>query len=65
MRLVTFQDDNKRLRVGALAGDEKLADLTAACALYLRVGALAGDEKLADLTAACALYLREGENETA
>jgi 2-keto-4-pentenoate hydratase/2-oxohepta-3-ene-1,7-dioic acid hydratase in catechol pathway len=36
MRLVTFQDDRGRLHVGALAGDERVADLTAACALYLR-----------------------------
>ncbi|HXP47280.1 MAG TPA: fumarylacetoacetate hydrolase family protein [Terriglobales bacterium] len=36
MRLVTFEDDSKRLRVGALAGNEKIVDLTAACALYLR-----------------------------
>ncbi len=36
MRLVTFQDDSQRLHVGALAGEEKIADLTAACALYLR-----------------------------
>jgi len=36
MRLVTFQDDSQRLRVGALAGNEKIVDLTAACALYFR-----------------------------
>jgi len=36
MRLLTFQDDSKRLRVGALAGNEKIVDLAAACALYLR-----------------------------
>ncbi|HYN14379.1 MAG TPA: fumarylacetoacetate hydrolase family protein [Terriglobales bacterium] len=36
MRLVTFQDDSQRRRVGALASDAQIADLTAACALYLR-----------------------------
>lgn len=38
MRLVTFEDQARRSRVGALAGGagEQVVDLTAACALYLR-----------------------------
>jgi len=36
MRLVTFEDDRQRLQVGALAGEDRIADLRAACALYLR-----------------------------
>jgi len=36
MRLVTFLDRNGRSRLGALAGNDKIADLAAACALYMR-----------------------------
>jgi 2-keto-4-pentenoate hydratase/2-oxohepta-3-ene-1,7-dioic acid hydratase in catechol pathway len=36
MRLVTFQDAARRLRVGAIAQDGRIVDLNSACALYLR-----------------------------
>lgn len=36
MRLVTFQDPSRRLRIGALTPQSHLVDLNAACALYLR-----------------------------
>ena len=36
MRLVTFQDPARRLRIGAVAGDSRIIDLNSACALYLR-----------------------------
>ena len=36
MRLVTFEDTSRRSRIGALDGDERVVDLTTACALYLR-----------------------------
>jgi 2-keto-4-pentenoate hydratase/2-oxohepta-3-ene-1,7-dioic acid hydratase in catechol pathway len=36
MRLVTFEDPVKRLRIGAVTGDGSIVDLNSACALYLR-----------------------------
>jgi len=36
MRLVTFEDASRRSRIGALAGDDRIVDLTTAYALYLR-----------------------------
>jgi len=36
MKLVTFQDYAQRYRAGAMADDERIVDLNAACALYLR-----------------------------
>ncbi len=36
MRLITFEDSGRRLRVGALAGDGRIIDLNSACAQYLR-----------------------------
>ncbi len=36
MRLVTFEDPVKRLRIGAVTGDARIVDLNSACALYLR-----------------------------
>jgi 2-keto-4-pentenoate hydratase/2-oxohepta-3-ene-1,7-dioic acid hydratase in catechol pathway len=36
MRLVSFEDASRRLRIGAITGDERIVDLNSACALYLR-----------------------------
>jgi 2-keto-4-pentenoate hydratase/2-oxohepta-3-ene-1,7-dioic acid hydratase in catechol pathway len=36
MRLVTFEDPARRLRVGAVTSDNQIVDLHYACALYLR-----------------------------
>jgi len=36
MRLVTFEDQARRSRIGALTSDGRVADLNSACALYLR-----------------------------
>jgi 2-keto-4-pentenoate hydratase/2-oxohepta-3-ene-1,7-dioic acid hydratase in catechol pathway len=36
MRLITFEDNCGRRRIGALTADESAVDLSAACALYLR-----------------------------
>jgi 2-keto-4-pentenoate hydratase/2-oxohepta-3-ene-1,7-dioic acid hydratase in catechol pathway len=36
MRLVTFEDQAKRSRIGASAPDSRIVDLNLACALYLR-----------------------------
>ena len=36
MRLITFEDSVRRSRIGAVTGDERVVDLTSACALYLR-----------------------------
>jgi 2-keto-4-pentenoate hydratase/2-oxohepta-3-ene-1,7-dioic acid hydratase in catechol pathway len=36
MRLVTFENAARQSRIGALAADERIADLNSACALYLR-----------------------------
>jgi 2-keto-4-pentenoate hydratase/2-oxohepta-3-ene-1,7-dioic acid hydratase in catechol pathway len=36
MRLVTFEDPLRRLRIGAVTDDARIVDLNSACALYLR-----------------------------
>ena len=36
MRLLTFEDPERRPRVGALTADDCIVDLNSACALYLR-----------------------------
>jgi hypothetical protein len=36
MRLITFEDNLRRPRIGALAPDGRIVDLNSACALYLR-----------------------------
>lgn len=36
MRLLTFADSSRRSRIGALANDDRVVDLAAACTLYLR-----------------------------
>jgi 2-keto-4-pentenoate hydratase/2-oxohepta-3-ene-1,7-dioic acid hydratase in catechol pathway len=36
MRLITFEDSVRRSRIGALAPDGRIVDLSSACALYLR-----------------------------
>jgi 2-keto-4-pentenoate hydratase/2-oxohepta-3-ene-1,7-dioic acid hydratase in catechol pathway len=36
MKLVTFENDARQSRIGALAGDHQVVDLYTACALYLR-----------------------------
>jgi 2-keto-4-pentenoate hydratase/2-oxohepta-3-ene-1,7-dioic acid hydratase in catechol pathway len=36
MKLVTFEDEARRSRIGAIADNERIVDLNSACALYLR-----------------------------
>lgn len=69
MRLVTFEESSRRRRIGALAppmaglaGDDRVVDLTTACALYLRdqQGEKSFQQKAEVLVPPCMRRLFEG-----